>query len=168
MISNLRRNFSPGLTAAALFICASLSIRAAISQGPILTNATAAEQRRIDEFYRAEQSFQLQRQVGQKRYDQKQADRAKVIAAMTAELHSRQQTVVMPPLAPSYADTHAPVTVSKPWLAVAALSAIFACIIYFWNNKTPLNIFGSSSKAAGRSKQKPATGEQPYSLPLGR
>jgi hypothetical protein len=115
---------------------------AAISQGPHYTNAIAAEQQRILDFYQAQQSYQEQLKVGQKRYDQKQAKRAQIIAGMAEELQARQQTVVIQSVAA--ADGHADGTVSGSglWLAVAVLSIGLGGIGVYLNRQRRQNTFG--------------------------
>jgi len=98
----LHRIFGPGLVGMAgilITLCMSIPARAAISNGPNLTNATAAEEQRILQFHQAEQSYQEKLKVGRERYNQKQVNRAKIIAAMASELQARQQAVVIQPLA---------------------------------------------------------------------
>jgi hypothetical protein len=70
---------------------------AAISEGPVCTNAVAAKIRHDTQFYEAEQSYQEKLKVGRERYEQKQAVRAKVIAAMAGQLQARQQMVIIHP-----------------------------------------------------------------------
>lgn len=71
----------------------------AISHGPTLTNATAELQHRNTQFYDAEQSYEQKLQVGRERYAQKQAVRAKAIAAMQEEFRAREATVILHPVA---------------------------------------------------------------------
>ena len=123
---------------AALLLGAFLSLRAgaAISEGPVLTNAAAAEERRLSQFYRAEQSFQEKLKVGQERYNQKQAERAKIIAGMSSQLQARQQVVVIQPV-PSSAATAAAASASGsgPWQALAALGTGLIVFGYYWSRR---------------------------------
>jgi hypothetical protein len=99
-------------------ICAS----AAVSQGPVITNAVAAELHRDALFYAAEQSFQDKLRVGQERYNQKQIYRGKVIAAMAAELQARQLTVAIHQEADPENITDQPISDNGPWLVLGALT----------------------------------------------
>jgi hypothetical protein len=83
---------------AAVTILASASIcaSAAIATGPATTNAIRAEENRIADFYQAQQSYQERLKVGRERYNAKQENRARVVAAMVAELQSRRETIVIP------------------------------------------------------------------------
>jgi hypothetical protein len=103
---------------------------AAISNGPHCTNAVAAEQQRILQFNYAEQSFQQQLKVGRERYNQKQVNRAKVIAAMSSELEARQQGAVSQPLAAPDGKAAKPAGRSRLWLAVAVLAAVLGGLGY--------------------------------------
>ncbi len=78
---------------------------AGISLGPN-TNAdpAAEEQRRIAQFYEAQKSNQEKLKVGQQRFEQKKVNRAKLLAAMTAELAVRQETVTLQAVAVPYAE----------------------------------------------------------------
>jgi hypothetical protein len=115
---------------AAILITLALSIpaRAAISNGPLLTNAVASEQQRILQFYQAEQSFQEKLRVGRERYNQKQMVRANILAGMKSELQARQQTVVLQPAAAPDADTDQSAGWFRPSLVVALLSA---CLVAY-------------------------------------
>ncbi|MEJ0090054.1 MAG: hypothetical protein WDM80_09965 [Limisphaerales bacterium] len=69
---------------------------AGISLGPNTNdNPAEAEQRRIAQFYEAQKSNQEKLKVGQQRFEQKKVNRAKLLAAMTAELAVRQETVTL-------------------------------------------------------------------------
>jgi len=105
------------LITVAMSICAS----AAVSEGPRCTNSVLAKERRITQFFRAEQSFQEQLKVGRERYEQKQIIRGKVIAAMEAELQARKQTVVIHQPGDPDDNTEQPVLLSRPLQAVVAL-----------------------------------------------
>ena len=116
---------------------AALPADAAIQEGPTLTNTTAAEQRRIADFYHAQRSLEEQRQAGQKRYNEKQDLKAKVIASLNAQLKAREKTVsVEAPLAWKSSDS-APLPPSREWMGVAALAGLFAGIVYVWNRPRP-------------------------------
>jgi hypothetical protein len=106
---------------------------AAVSLGPITTNAAEAEQRRILQSYDAKLSLQRQLEVGKERYEQRQADRAKAIKAMAAELAARQKVVVIQPAAAPYVNKGYADTSSWPWLllGVAALGAGFLGLRYY-------------------------------------
>jgi hypothetical protein len=120
------------VTAILLLLAVALRTDAAVSLGPITTNAAEAEQIRILQSYDAKLSQQRKLEVGKERYERRQADRAKAIEAMSAELVARQKVVVFPPAAASlnkgYADTS-----SWPWLllGVAALGAGFLGLRYY-------------------------------------
>jgi hypothetical protein len=83
-----------GMLLVLIVMTGSLRVRGAISEGPKLTNAAAAKLRQDYQFYQAEQSYQAKLKAGRERYNQKQANRAKIVQAMTAEYQARQQTVV--------------------------------------------------------------------------
>jgi hypothetical protein len=127
------RFFRHGLigTAAVLIAAATpISASAAVSQGPAITNAVAAELHRDALFYAAEQSFQDKLRVGRERYNQKQIYRGKVIAAMAAELQARQLTVAVHQAADSENMTDQPVSGMGPSLLLGALAVGvlgFAC-----------------------------------------
>jgi hypothetical protein len=110
-----------GMAAMLLALATPNRSKAAISQGPHYTNSVAAEEQRILQFFQAEQSFQNKLKVGRERYDQKQLARSNIIAAMTAELQARQQTVMMAPVAASSRNAEELASSSQPWLAVASL-----------------------------------------------
>ena len=100
---------------------------AGMAVGPILTNAAEAEQRRVMLSNEAERSMQRKLEVGKERYEQRRAQRANEIKAMSAELAQRRAMIIIQPAtAPSidkgYADTS-----SWSWLllGVAALGAGF-------------------------------------------
>jgi hypothetical protein len=116
-----------GMAAVLATLAMSIPAGAAISNGPNYTNAVAAEQQRILQFHQAEQSYQQKLKVGRERYNQKQINRAKVIAAMSSELQARQQTVVIQPAAGAGPDgnTDEPAGRFRPWLGVAALAVGF-------------------------------------------
>jgi hypothetical protein len=86
------------MASALILLHVATPVQAAISNGQYPTNAVAAEEQRILQYHQAEQAFQEQLKVGKQRYEQKQLSRAKTIAAMSAELQSRQKTVVFEPL----------------------------------------------------------------------
>jgi hypothetical protein len=121
----------------ALLVILGLTLRAhaAISEGPKYTNAVVAEQQRILQFYQAEQSFQEKLKVGRERYNLKQVNRGKVIAAMSAELQARQQTVGVQPVVVPDAKTNEPVPGSGPWLAVALLAIGVIGFKYYQNTQ---------------------------------
>jgi len=119
------RHSLKGMAAMLITLALSFPAGAAISNGPINTNAAAAEQQRALQFYYAEQSFQQQLKVGRERYNQKQVNRAKVIAAMSSELRARQQTVGFQPMT-SPDDTTGHLTGwFRPSLVMAALAVYF-------------------------------------------
>ena len=110
---------------------------AAIANGPINTNAVAAEEQRVLQFHLAEEAYQQQLKVGRERYQQKQINRAKIIAAMSSELQARQQTVVIQPVAGAspFAHINGPVSWFQPWVAVAVLAVGFFCFAYHLNRQ---------------------------------
>jgi len=125
----IRRHNLVGLAAIFIALHITMPAGAAISNGPILTNAIAAEEQRILLFHQAEQSYQEQLRVGRERYKQKQAQRAKVIAAMASELQARQQTVMIQPMrAPDTSMDVSVLSQLSPVLAALAIGLIcFAC-----------------------------------------
>lgn len=106
---------------------------AAVSLGPITTNAAEAEQIRILQSYDAKLSLQRKLEVGKERYERRQADRAKTIEAMAAELAARQKVVVFPPAAAPYVNKGYVDTSSWPWLllGVTVLGAGFLGLRYY-------------------------------------
>jgi len=112
---------------------------AAISQGPLYTNAVASEQRRVLQFFEAQQSYQEQLKVGRQRYDQRQANRAKIIAAMSEELETRQQTVAIQPAGTSDGHAGGVILESSLWLALAVLSIGIGGTGVYLNRQRALN-----------------------------
>jgi predicted type IV restriction endonuclease len=106
---------------------------AAIAQGPVLTNAAAAEERRIALFYQAEQSFQEKLKVGRERYQKRQLDRAKTIASMSAELEARRETVVIRPIEAPSVNPNMPVGWLHSSMAVAVLASGLLGFVSFLN-----------------------------------
>ena len=104
---------------------------ALISVVPRNTNAVVAEQQRFIQFYEAEQAFQAKLKVGQERYQQKQINRDKIIEAMASELQTRQQTVVVEPLAEPDGNMGVPLGWLFPSLAAAALAVSFVGLRYY-------------------------------------
>jgi hypothetical protein len=104
---------------------------AAVSLGPITTNAAEAEQIRILQSYDAKLSLQRKLEVGKERYKQRQVDRAKAIEAMSAELTARQKVVVFQPAAASYVNKEDADTSSWLLLGVAALGVGFLSLRYY-------------------------------------
>jgi hypothetical protein len=115
------------VAAIVITLAAPLCASAAISGGPKYTNAVAAKENLNTEFFRAEQSYQEKLKVGKERYAQKQANRDKIIASMTAQLQARQQTVAVPPVAAHDDSADGPVWQFEPSVMVAFLAA--GCII---------------------------------------
>ena len=111
-----------GMAAMLITLAKPIPASAAISNGPHCTNAVAAEEQRILQFYQAEQSYEEKLKVGRERYDQKQVNRAKIIAAMASALQARQQAVVIQPVAAPEGNTDEPAEWFGPWLAVKALA----------------------------------------------
>jgi hypothetical protein len=72
---------------------------AAVNSGPKAKDPADEEMRRTLQFFEAERMNQKKLEVGRERYDLSQANRAKVIEGMTAELATRQKTVVIQPVA---------------------------------------------------------------------
>jgi hypothetical protein len=133
-----------GMAAVLVTLAVSIRASAAISEGPKYTNAVAAEEQRILQFYQAEQSYQEKLKVGRERYDQKQVNRAKIIAAMSAELRARQQTVVIQPVAASDGNTDEPVSGSRPWLAVEVLAIGLIGYGYYLNRQRAQDAAGQT------------------------
>jgi hypothetical protein len=150
LLSSNRLQIVVALILAAFSICA----KAAISEGPIPTNALAAEQKRISDFYHAQQSVQEQILIGQKRYNARQLQRAKMIAAMNDELHMREKSVSAAPVAHSY-ENPAPVHASKFWLALAALSAGAGIFIYYWRRSHSISAAMPAPNVRLRVKKTP-------------
>jgi len=113
---------SIGIIAMLVALAASNRASAAVSEGAHYTNAVAANEQRISLFFEAEQCFQEKLKVGRERYEQKQVVRSNVIAAMSAELQAREQTVVMGPPSASDGKIDELASGSQPWLAVASLA----------------------------------------------
>ena len=130
---------------------------AAISQGPICTNAVAAKQRRNSQFFQAEQSFQEQLKVGRERYNQKQIIRGKVIAAMSEELQARQQTVVIHHAGDPDENTEQPVLRSRPLQAVVVLALGFIGLGYYLKRLKP-----TSPAPRPRPKNSVLMGSRPF------
>jgi hypothetical protein len=86
-----------GRAFAVLLLLLCLRGMAAISEGPKPENPVAAQQREKLLFDQAILSNQEKLRVGQERYEQRQAERARVVQAMTAQLQSRQQVVALQP-----------------------------------------------------------------------
>ena len=97
------------LVAISLAMLAPDSSRAGIALGPKISEDPAeAEQRRITQFYEAQKSNQEKLKAGKSRYDQKLESRAKLLAAMSAEVAARQQTITLPPPTVIYAQNPEP------------------------------------------------------------
>jgi hypothetical protein len=133
-----------GIAAMLITSAMSIPVIAAVSEGPNYTNAVVAEQRRIDQFYQAEQSFQEKLKVGRERYNQKQIDRAKTIAAMSAELQARQQTVGIQPvtMASPYVNTDKEVSWFRPSLVVGLLALGFIGFGYYLKRQSAQGAVG--------------------------
>jgi hypothetical protein len=120
-----------GIAGILFTLALSLTADAAISEGPKYTNAVVAEQQRVLQFIQAEQSFQEKLKVGRQRYDEKQANRARIIAAMSAELQAREQTVVIQPVTVSAGNSVDPIAGSRPWLLVEAFAVGLVGLGYY-------------------------------------
>ena len=114
-------------------LAVTIPAHAAISNGPITTNSVAAEQQRIVQFYEAQQSYEEKLRVGKRRYDAKQAERAKVIAAMSSELKARQSTVLMPPDAAPNTRPNDSVSWYDPAEIVELMAVGLFTVIYYRN-----------------------------------
>jgi hypothetical protein len=119
-----------GIAAMLITLAVSICAHAAVSEGPVLTNGVAAQQHLSTMYHDAEQSFQEQLKVGRKRYNQMQADRANIIAAMSAQLQARQQTVVIHQAAPA-ATLVDLVSRSRASLAIGILAATLIGFAYY-------------------------------------
>ena len=143
------RFFKRGLVGAC-FVLMTLSTpiaaTAAVSIGPHHTNAVAAEEQRVLQFHQAEQLYQTQLKVARERCDQKQIYRAKVIAAMSSELQTRQQTVVISPLPAQAPPAAEPAGWFRPSLAMAALVAGFAGFRCYINRRPARDAFGRNPR----------------------
>jgi hypothetical protein len=144
------RTFTPKLlemAATLVTLAMAIGANAAVSNGPKYTNAVAAEEQRIFQFYQAQQSFQEQLKVGRERYEQKQINRAKVIAAMSAELQAREQTVVISPASASDGNTEGPISGFGPWLAVTSLALGLGSLGCYLNRQRPQEAFVRKRRA---------------------
>ena len=119
------------VTAILLLLAVPMRTIAGVAVGSIPTNAAEAEQNRTIQFLEAQRSFQKKLEVGQERYDQRQADRAKVIRAMAAELTKRQEMVVIQPAAAPYVNKEDTDMSSWLLLGVVALGAGFLGLRYY-------------------------------------
>ena len=119
------------VTAILLLLAVPLHTIAGVAVGPIPTNAAEAEQHRIILFNEAQRSFQRKLEVGKERYEQRQADRARAIKAMSAELKKRQEVVVMQPATVPDVNKEDAGTSSWLLLGVAALGAGFLGFRYY-------------------------------------
>jgi uncharacterized protein HemX len=125
---HLNVKFSPiSVIAVLLLLAVPIRAIAADTVSPMSTNAAQAEQQRILQSYDAELSHQRKLEVGKERYERRQADRAKAIEALAAELAARQKVVVIQPAAAPYVNKGYADTSSWLWLllGVAALGAGF-------------------------------------------
>ncbi|MGO8700477.1 MAG: DUF4357 domain-containing protein [Limisphaerales bacterium] len=130
-----------GMAAILVTLSISIPVSAAISKGGNYTNAVAAEQQRLLLFDEAERSHQKQLQVGRDRYEQKQTNRARVIAAMASELQARQQVVVIhPAAAETRADADQPLVPVQPSLALAVLAIALIGFGYYRNRQRARNV----------------------------
>jgi hypothetical protein len=71
-------------------------VGAAVALGPVITNAADEKQQQVMVDYEAQQSYREKLKVGLERYNQKQAQRAGILAGMAAQLHAQQKIVVFP------------------------------------------------------------------------
>jgi hypothetical protein len=124
-----------GIAAILVTLAMSIGASAAVSSGPHYTNSVAAEEQRILQFFQAEQSFQEQLNVGRKRYEQKQVIRSNIIAAMSAELQARQQTVMLGSVAGSDGNSETLASGVRPWLAVTSLAMCFGGLGCYLNRQ---------------------------------
>lgn len=121
MNRSLPRFCSAGMTALLFLLAAVSPMNAGIAHGPQITNSVDAEQKRIMQFFDAEYSYQQKLRVGKERYVQRQAERAKVVAGMAAQLKARQQLFVSPPRS-DYVDSTQEQT---DWYEVSPGGAVF-------------------------------------------
>ena len=119
------------VTAILLLLAVPLRTIAGVAVGPTPTNAAEVEQRRTILFNDAELSLQRKLEVGKERYERRQADRAKTIEAMAAELAARQKVVVMQPVAAPDVNKKDADTWLWSLLGVAALGAGFLGLRYY-------------------------------------
>ena len=104
---------------------------AAISQGPEPQNAVEAQQRQKLLFDQAILSNQEKLRVGRERYEQRLAERASLMQAMTAQLQARQQIVTIQPAAAAQPlAIFDPSQWLKPALTVSLLLVVFICFRY--------------------------------------
>ena len=111
------------------------SASAAISDGPVLTNAYALRQHQKLLFDQAVASNQDRLRVGQERYDRKQMDRAKMLQAMTAQLQARRQTVSLQPTMPAGGLAVMLAGWQKPVFATLLVAIIFSCLAFIFRQR---------------------------------
>lgn len=87
---------------AAFLLVAAWPAVAAVSLGPVSTNAAEEKLKQELKFYDAELSLQQQIKAGKVRYELREAKRAEAIRAMAAQLESRRQAVAISPVATSF------------------------------------------------------------------
>ncbi len=126
-----------GMAALLIELTSPNGARAAVAQGPKYTNAVAAEEQRIIQFFQAEQSFQDKLKVGRERYEQKQLYRSNIIAGMNAELQARQQSVALVPVSAANSKADELISGSQPWLAVVSLVMGIVGLACFLNRQRP-------------------------------
>jgi hypothetical protein len=131
-----------GMAGVLIALSISIPAGAAISNGPNLTNSTAAEEQRILQFHQAEQSYQEKLKVGRERYNQKQVNRAKIIAAMSSELQARQQAVVIQPLAAPDGNADEPVSSFQYSFGLAVLAIGLISFGLYRHRQRALDAFG--------------------------
>jgi hypothetical protein len=127
------------VTAILLLLAVAFHTIAAVSLGPITTNAAEAERTRILQSYDAKLSLQRKLEVGKERYERRQADRAKAIEAMSSELTARQKVVVFQPAAAPYVNKKGADTSSWVLLGVAAFGAGFLGLRYYRSRPKSVN-----------------------------
>jgi len=131
-----------GMAGILITLSTSIPASAAISNGPNLTNAAAAEEQRILQFHQAELSYQEKLKVGRERYNQQQIKRARIIAAMSSELQARQQTVVIQPVAAPDANPEEPDSGFQPALVVAVVAVGIFGFRFYRNRQRALQTVG--------------------------
>lgn len=129
------------MTAMMITMAMPIPAGALIAIEPKNTNAVVAAQQRFFQFYEAEQSFQAKLKVGRERYTQKQIIRDKVIEAMSSELRTREQTVVVEPVAAPDGNVDVPMGWVFPSLAVAGLAVILVGFRCYSNRQATEDAF---------------------------
>jgi hypothetical protein len=132
-----RRHFFNRLGTAALLLTLLLSLRgfAAISEGPKPQNAVEDQQRRKLLFDQAILSDQEKLRVGQARYEQRQANRAAMLQAITAQSQARQAVIGLQAASTERLPVLQPRQWVKPGLTLLLLLVVFLCVRYLYQSR---------------------------------